>query len=145
LLRHAIRDTGRATWGPAHRRWLAAVVCPTPAQPIVFPADGRAMHAHTARLPRLHQARQAQVPSWRLPPVVEALQARRGVPCLAAVTMVAEMGDLTRCESPSELMTCLGLMPSAYTSAARRRHGALTNAGNPQARRARVDGAWAYR
>ena len=38
LLRHAIRYTGRATWGPAHLRWLSEVVCPTPAQPIVFQA-----------------------------------------------------------------------------------------------------------
>jgi transposase len=36
--RHDIRDTGRATWGPAHLRWLSAVVCPTPAQHIVFQA-----------------------------------------------------------------------------------------------------------
>ena len=32
LLRHDIRYTGRATWGPAHLRWLSEVVCPTPAQ-----------------------------------------------------------------------------------------------------------------
>jgi transposase len=31
LLRHAIRYTGRATWNPAHLRWLSEVVCPTPA------------------------------------------------------------------------------------------------------------------
>jgi transposase len=37
-LRHDIRDTGRATWGPAHLRWLSDVVCPTPTQPIVFQA-----------------------------------------------------------------------------------------------------------
>jgi transposase len=37
-LRHAIRYTGRATWGPAHLRWLSAVVCPTPTQPLVFQA-----------------------------------------------------------------------------------------------------------
>jgi transposase len=37
-LRHDIRDTGRANWGPAHLRWLAEVSCPTPAQPIVFQA-----------------------------------------------------------------------------------------------------------
>jgi transposase len=37
-LRHASRDTGRATWRPAHRRWLSAVVCPTPAPPIVCQA-----------------------------------------------------------------------------------------------------------
>jgi len=36
LLRHDIRYTGRATWGPAHLRWLSEVVCPTPAQQIVF-------------------------------------------------------------------------------------------------------------
>jgi transposase len=35
-LRHDMRYTGRATWSPAHLRWLSEVVCPTPAQPIVF-------------------------------------------------------------------------------------------------------------
>ena len=38
LLRHDIRYTGRATWGPAHLRWLSEVVCPTPAPQIVFQA-----------------------------------------------------------------------------------------------------------
>jgi transposase len=38
LLRQAIRYTGRAHWGPAHLRWLSAVVCPTPAQQSVFQA-----------------------------------------------------------------------------------------------------------
>ena len=36
LLRQDIRYAGRANWGPAHLRWLAEVVCPTPAQQIVF-------------------------------------------------------------------------------------------------------------
>jgi transposase len=36
LLRHAIRYTGRANGGPAHLRWLSEVVCPTPAQHIVW-------------------------------------------------------------------------------------------------------------
>ena len=75
--RHDTRDPGRATWGPAHRRWLAEVVCPTPAQPIVFQADVRAVTEHTERLQRLAQARQEQVKTWRLSPVVAALQARR--------------------------------------------------------------------
>jgi transposase len=37
-LRHAIRDTGRASWGPAPLRWLAEVGCPTPAQPMASQA-----------------------------------------------------------------------------------------------------------
>jgi transposase len=36
LLRQDIRYEGRATWNAAHLRWLATVVCPTPAQQIVF-------------------------------------------------------------------------------------------------------------
>src|SRR5712664_3867828 len=36
LLRQDIRFEGRANWRPAHVRWLAEVVCPTPAQQFVF-------------------------------------------------------------------------------------------------------------
>src|ERR687887_1681907 len=42
-LRQDIRYTGRATWGPAHLRWLSEVVCPTPAQQIVFQEYVRAV------------------------------------------------------------------------------------------------------
>jgi len=41
FLRHDRRETGRATWGAAHLRWLSAVVGPTPAQPIVLQASIR--------------------------------------------------------------------------------------------------------
>jgi transposase len=77
--------------------------------------------------------------------VVEALQALRGVQCTVAVTMVAELGDLTRFDTPRELMKFLGLIPSEYTSAEQRRQGSITKAGNTHARRALVEGAWAYR
>src|SRR5499426_2905713 len=56
LLRHDIRYTGRANWGPAHLRWLAEVICPPPAQQSVFQAYVRAGNEHTARLQRLAQA-----------------------------------------------------------------------------------------
>jgi transposase len=145
LLRHDIRYTGRATWGPAHLRWLSEVVCPTPAQQIVFQEYVRAINEHTERLQRLDQELHDQVTSWRLQAVVEALQALRGVQFIAAMTMVAEIGDLTRFETPRELMKFLGLIPSEYTSAERRRQGSITKAGNTHARRALVEGAWAYR
>jgi transposase len=121
------------------------VVGPTPTQQIVFPADVRAVNEPTERLQRLEQELQDQVTSWRLPPVVEALQALRGVPFTVAVTMVAEMGDLTRVDTPRALRKCLGLIPSEYASGAPRRQGPLTNAGHAHARRALVEGAWASR
>jgi transposase len=131
LLRHDIRSTGRANWSPAPLRWLAEVVCPTPAQHIVFQAYVRAVNEHTARLQRLAQERQEHVQSWRLHPVVEALQAFRGVQCTVAITMVADIGDLSRFDTPRELMKFLGLIPSEYSSGARRQQGSITKAGNP--------------
>jgi hypothetical protein len=99
------------------------VVCRTPAQPIVSQAYVRAVTEHTERLEHLEPARKAHVQAWRLHPVVEALQALRGVPCTGAVTLGAELGDLTRFEHPPALRQYLGLTPSAYTSGARRRKG----------------------
>jgi transposase len=145
LLRHDIRYTGQATWGPAHLRWLSEVVCATPAQQIVFQEYVRAVNDHTERLQRLEHELREQVRSWRLQPVVEALQALRGVQFTVAVTIVAELGDLTRFDNPRQLMSYLGLTPSEYSSGERRRQGAITKTGNTHARHALVEGAWVYR
>jgi transposase len=145
LLRQDIRYTGRATWSPAHLRWLSEVVCPTPAQQIVFQEYVRAITEHTERLQRLEQELHDQVQTWRLAPVVAALQALRGVQFTIAVTTVAELGDLTRFENPRQLMSYLGLTPSEYSTGERRRQGGITKTGNTHARRALIEGAWAYR
>src|ERR671925_1147497 len=129
LLRHDIRYTGRATWSPAHLRWLSEVVCPTPAQQMVFQEYVRAVNEHTERLQRLEQELHEQVTSWRLQPVVAALQALRGVQFTVAVTTLAELGDLTRFDTPRQLMKFLGLIPSEYSSGERRRRRSITTAG----------------
>lgn len=145
LLRHDIRYTGRATWGPAHLRWLSEVVCPTPAQQTVFQEYVRAVTEQTERLARLEQELTDQVHTWRLAPVVDTFQALRGVQFTVAVTTVAELGDLTRFDNPRQLMSYLGLTPSEYSTGDRRRQGGITKTGNTHARRALIEGAWAYR
>ena len=145
LLRHDIRDAGQAPWGPAHLRWLREVVCPTPAQHIVFQESVRAVTEHSDRLRRLAQALQDCGQTWRLRPGVDALQALRGVQCTGAVTIVAALGDLTRFATPSPLMRDLGLTPSEYSTGDQRPQGASTKTGNAHARRALIEGAWAYR
>ncbi len=145
LLRHDIRYTGRANWSPAHLRWLSEVVCPTPAQQIVFQEYVQTVTEQTERLQRLEHELHEQVKTWCLAPVVEALQALRGVQFTVAVTTVAELGDLTRFENPRQLMSYLGLTPSEYSSGGRRQQGGITKTGNNHARRALVEGAWAYR
>jgi transposase len=121
------------------------VVCQTPAQQLVFQEYVRTVTEHTERLQRLEQELHDQVKAWRLHPVVDALQALRGVQFTVAVTLVAELGDLTRFDNPRELMKFLGLIPSEYSTGERRRQGAITKAGNSHARRVLVEGAWAYR
>jgi transposase len=145
LLRQDIRYDGRANWGPAHLRWLSEVVCPPPAQQIVFQEYVRAVSEHHERRQRLEAELQDQVQAWRLYAVVQALQAMRGVQFTVAVTLIAELGDLTRFENPRQLMSYLGLTPSEYSSGERRRQGTITKAGNTFARRALIEGAWAYR
>jgi transposase len=105
----------------------------------------RAVHEQTERLQRLAQALHDHVHTWRLPPVVEARQALRGVQCTGAVTLVAALGDLTRFDNPRQLMNYLSLIPAEYPSGERRRQGTITKAGNSHARRVLVEGAWAYR
>ena len=88
---------------------------------------------------------QALVQTWRWAPVVEAIQALRGIQFTAAVTLIAELGDLHRFDTPRQLMSYLGLIPSEHTSGERRRQGGITKTGNSHARRVLVEGAWAYR
>ena len=82
---------------------------------------------------------------WSLRPMVEALIALRGVDVVTAMTVLAELGDLTRFDSPRELMSFLGLVPSQHSSGPRRRQGAITKTGNGHVRRVLVESAWSYR
>ena len=145
LLRLGRHYVGRADWNDAHRRYLAKVVCPTPAQQIVFQESVRAVDEQVDRLQRLEAELLERAPAWRLYPVVQALQALRGVQFLVAITVVAELGDLTRFDNPRQLAAFVGLIPSEYSSGASRRQGGITKAGNGRARRALIEAAWAYR
>ena len=61
------------------------------------------------------------------------------------MTVIAELGDLTRFDNPRQLAAFVGLVPSEHSSGEQRRQGPITKAGNSRARRALVEGAWAYR
>ena len=145
LLRQDIRYEGRATWGPAHQRWISQVVCRTPVQQIVFQEYVRAIAEQHDRVQRIETELRDQLTTWRMRPVVDAIQALRGVQFISAVTLIAELGDITRFDSPRQLMGYLGLTPSEYSSGRQRRLGGITKAGNGLARRVLVEGAWAYR
>jgi transposase len=87
----------------------------------------------------------AALSDWSLRPVVNALQALRGLALVAAATLVAELGDITRFDNPRQLMAYLGLVPSEHSSGQTRRQGGITKAGNNTARRMLIEAAWSYR
>ncbi len=145
LLRHGIRYTGKSTWSAPHLRWLADIKLPHPAQQIAFQEYVTAIDEAAERVARLTNQIEELLPSWRMSPVVSALQAMRGIALITAVCMVAEVGDLTRFDKPRHLMAYLGLVPSEHSSGERRRRGAITKAGNSHVRRMLVESAWAYR
>jgi len=145
LLRQGLHYVGRADWNDAHRRYLSKIVCPTAAQQIVFQESLHAVDEQVDRLARIESELLEAAPAWRLFPVVQALQALRGVQSVVAITVMAELGDLTRFDNPRQLAAFVGLIPSEHSSGDKRRQGGITKTGNGRARRALTEAAWAYR
>jgi transposase len=115
-----------------------------PAQQIAFEEYVQSVEEATRRVERLGTVILEQLEHWRWRPLVTALQAFRGISMIHGVRIVAELGDLSRFDSPRKLMGFLGLIPSEDSSGARRRQGSITKAGNSSARRAFVEAAHAY-
>jgi transposase len=144
LLRHG-HHYHRPAWAQMHRRWLAGLRFEQPAHHLVLEDCIATIEAATARRDRLEASIEAALSGWSLAPVVRALQALRGMASIAAATLVAELGDITRFDNPRQLMAYLGLVPSEQSSGATRRQGAITKAGNGAARRMLIEAAWSYR
>jgi transposase len=145
LLRHGRIHGGRTTWTVAYRRWLTTLRFEHPAQQIVLQDYIHAVQDAEQRVLLLIEQIGALLPSWSLAPVVQALQAMRGVGQIVAVTVAAEVGDFSRFANPRQLMAYLGLVPSERSSGSTTRRGGITKAGNALARRVLVEGAWTYR
>ena len=145
LLRNEVRYGGKTSWTAAHRRWLAELKLPEPAQQIAFEEYVDAIVVATSRIERLTRSIESEAAPWRFASVVAALQAMRGIQFVHAVTLIAELGDLTRFASARALMGYLGLVPREDSSGEHRHQGSITKAGNSYARRALIEAAWAYR
>jgi transposase len=144
LLRHD-RIYSRKAWTGAHRRWLAELKFEHAAQRIVLEDYINAVGAAEHRRDGLTEQIRELLPSWSLAPIVEAVQALRGVAVIVATIIVAELGDPRRFDSPRQLMAYLGLVPSEASSGEKVYRGGITKAGNRTARRALIEAAWTYR
>ncbi len=99
------------------------------------------------RVKRLEQAitEAVQQASPAVREVVKGLQALRGIAEISAVTIVAELGSITRFETARQLMGYSGAVPTEDSSGQRIRRGSITKTGNAHLRRIVVEAAWSYR
>ena len=145
LLRLGRHYSGKKTWTKAHMTWLAGQKLEHAEQRIAFEEMLLAVRQAEERVARLEAAIRAAVPDWSLAAVVEALMAMRGIDMIAATAFLAEIGDLSRFQTPRELMGYLGLVPSEQSTGDTIKRGPITKTGNRRARRVLVESAWSYR
>ena len=146
VLRHGHHWPARKKrWTAAHFNWLEELTFAHDWQQVVLQEYIEAVKAASARVADMMAQMERVLPQWRLASVVHSLMALRGIDKLSAMTLLAELGDISRFQSPRQLMAYLGLVPGEHSSGARRRLGAITLTGNRHARRTLIESAWSYR
>lgn len=134
LLRQGYHYTGKANWSEAHQRYLRELVMPTAVLKAVLEEHLLAIDAAVGRLRRMEELIAVQAPQWGMYPAVQALMCCRGFDLVAASMLVAEINDVRRFSHPRGLMAYLGLVPKEDSTGDHRKLGAITKAGNAQAR-----------
>jgi transposase len=146
LLRHGqVYTSGKSKWTQAHFLWLQRVKFALPVQQIVLEEYVDAIKQAQQRVAGLESEMRQALGRWSLAPVVVALMALRGVQLIVAMTVVAELGDISRFDSAPQLMAYLGLVPSEHSSGKTHRRGGITKTGNGHVRRVLIQAAWCYR
>lgn len=136
---------GKKTWGQGHRLWLRSLRLDYEEDQWVLEDYLLALEQLEERL-RTLDARIEQVSlDPRYARAVGALRCFRGIDTLTAMSLVAELHDFMRFDSPRGLMAYLGLVPSEHSSGSKERRGGITKAGNRHVRRLLIEAAWHYR
>jgi transposase len=149
LLRHGWRppEDVKKNWTAKHMDWMKRKVCfEQPATQAAYLDYVHEVEHAADRLERLEKAIDdaiAAAPA-EIQDVVQALQALRGVGKVVAVSVVAEVGSLSRFSNPRQLMSYSGLVSSEYSSGTHIHRGGITKTGNAHLRRVIVEAAWAY-
>jgi transposase len=149
LLRHGRRPpTAMKGWTQTYLTWVKSAVHFAHAAQEATLLDYLHEVDHVAdRIARLERAIDEAVKTASPPmaAVIAALQALRGIALVSAVTIVTEVGRLSRFGKPRQLMGYSGTVPSEDSSGPRIRRFAITKTGNAHLRRIIVESAWAYR
>jgi len=145
LRRGLVHGPKQKAWTARHRLWLRGLRLERPADQAVFDDYLLAIENLESRLETLEarlktiaeQAPYAEPLGW--------LRCFRGIDTITAMTILAEIHDFRRFQTPRGFMAYLGLTPSENSSGGSRRLGSITRMGNRHVRRIMVQSAWQYR
>jgi transposase len=149
LLRHGRRPTVKMKpWTQRYLDWIRREVkFEQYAQQVALEEYVEEVNHQTQRIARIEKAIDEAIEKAPLAmrEVVAALQALRGVAELSAVTIVSEVGQLSRFPTARQAMAYSGLVASEHSSGERTRRGGITKTGNGHLRRVLVEAAWSAR
>lgn len=129
-------------WSARYRSWLAGLTLEQATQQLVLAEARSALAEAEARVDRLTAAVETQATSGPFADLIAAFTSLRGIGVVTAVTLVAELGDPGRFDSPRQLMAFAGLVPSEHSSGGRERRGRITKTGNAHVRYVTTEAAW---
>lgn len=146
LLRRGVREpVGVRAWSTKYRAWLKGLEFDSSALQTTFDEYRLSIEEIESRIERLESEIHTQARKSRHAPMIQALQAFRGIKEIAAATMVAEVGSFLRFGKASQVMAYSGAVPSEHSSGAEVRRGKITKTGNSHLRRIAIECAWSYR
>lgn len=148
LLRTGQRPAqGRKAWTQPYMAWVRQLRYEQAAQEWTRLDLLHEVEHMAERVKRLEEAiREAvKLAPAALQEVIRGLQALRGIASIAAVTIAAELGHISRFAGARELMGYSGAVPSEDSSGKRRRRGSITKTGNAHLRQIALEAAWSYR
>ena len=148
LLRTGRRPSvGMKAWTEPYMAWVRQVGFEQAAQQATFLDYLHEVDHMAARVKRLEQTitEAVKLASPQVQEVVKGLQALRGIAEISAVTIVAELGQISRFDTARQLMGYSGAVPSEDSSGKRKQRGSITKTGNAHLRRIVVEAAWSYR
>lgn len=132
-------------WTQKHMAWLRAIEFTDPLLTRVFENYFNEMIYCMGRLEALDKEVGRLADSEEYKEIVGLLRCFHGIETLTAITLLTEIFEFGRFESPRHLMSYLGLTPSEESSGDKQRKGSITKTGNKRVRRLLNETSWHYR
>jgi transposase len=148
LLRHGRRAPAETSrWTEKHLAWIRKLSFEQLPQQLTVEDYLHEVEHQGERIARLERCIDQAITTLprKMQAVIQALQSLRGIAQVSAVSIMAELGVVSRFAKPRQLMGYAGVVSWENSSGTRVRRGGISKAGNSHLRRIVGEAAWCYR